>query len=172
MNEPAKARFAVGDFKSWDAVAETLGGLRSLGVKTDAISFLGSRQHFVDGAAARLGAAPEVRELTYRRGPNVVCCTPGVLAERLAGGPGKDAGSLGDALSRWLMPEAARRIQRSIDDGVLLMWVQIFDADDERRACTGLLTYCLSGVEVHDFVPSRPAKGNGRSGTMHFPRKF
>lgn len=164
MVEPATARFAVGDFRAWHAARETLGGLCALGVKTDAISLLGLRRLFQDEAATKHAAALEVHELAFRLSPDVVCCTPGVLARHLADGLGNGAASLGDALSLWLMPRTAQRIQLLIDDGVLLVWVQVFDVDDERRACTGLLTYCLTGVEVHDLVRLRSGKGNGQGG--------
>jgi hypothetical protein len=109
-----------------------------------------------------LRGLPHARELAYRGEPGPVCCTPGVLADCLACAPGAAAESLGEALCAWLAPDAAGRIERSVGDGILLLWVQVSDADDERRACTGLLTYCLTGVEVHDLA-SRHATGNGRN---------
>lgn len=162
MNEPAATRFAVGDFSSWNAVDKSLDALRMLGVGMEAVSLLGLRPLFHDDVEAIPRQMPQPREFVYRRGPSVVCCTPGTLADRLA--EQGTAASLSDALSRWLVPDEARRIQRAIADGVLLVWVRVLDADDERRACTGLLTYCLTGVEVHDLVALRFVTGNGRSG--------
>jgi hypothetical protein len=171
MVESAPARFAVGDFQTWDAAGETLRGLSALGVKMDAISMLGLRRLFLLEAGSQHMPARQLRELAFGQSPDVVCCTPGILAERLDGGLAKGAATVGNAFSRWLPPQAAQRIQQSINDGLLLVWVQVFDANDERRACTGLLTFCLNGVEVHDLLPFQPPTGNGHDGTITFRRK-
>ena len=39
------------------------------------------------------------------------------------------------ALSRWLITRHAAHLQTAVEDGKILLWVQLFDADDERQAC-------------------------------------
>jgi hypothetical protein len=164
--EPKQARFAVGDFATWHAARETLRGLHSLGVPRNAVSVLGLRRHFQDQAGSQDAPPLHLLELACGQSPDVVCCTSGMLAERLSDAFAKGAATLGDAFSRWLPLPTAQRIQRSISEGVLLVWVQVLDGNDERRACTGLLALCASGVEVHDLLPLRASTGNGRDGAV------
>ncbi len=170
MVEQADARFAVGDFADWQPACETARELGMLGVRMDAISFLGLRRDLSERLATLEGFPHQLQDLAFRDSPAVVCCSPGVLADRLAERLAKGAASLGDALGHWLLPRQARRIQRSVNDGILFLWVQVFDAAEERRACRGLLAHCLTGAEVHDLKPSIGQKGSGGNGSTPVDR--
>lgn len=164
MVERADARFAVGDFADWQPACQTVNELAMLGVRMDVISFLGLRQGFPKQIAAPQGLHFQLQDLAFRSSPGVVC-SPGLLADCLAERLAKGAASLGDAFAHWLLPRQASRIQKSVDDGILFLWVQVFDAAEERRACRGLLAHCLTGVEVHDLKPALGQKANGGTGS-------
>jgi hypothetical protein len=88
-----------------------------------------------------------------------VCCTAGLLADRLAERVNDGAASLQEALGLWLVSRHAARVQEAVEGGCLMLWIQLIDARDERRACTILLTHCLSAVEVHDLAALPRASG-------------
>jgi hypothetical protein len=100
-----------------------------------------------------------LHELALTEACEPVCCTAGPLAERLAERVNDGAASLQEALGLWLVSRHAARIQEAVEGGCLMLWVQLFDAQDERRACTILLTHCSSVVEVHDLAALPPANG-------------
>jgi hypothetical protein len=83
----------------------------------------------------------------------------GPLAARVAERVNDGAATLQEAFGFWLVSRHAARIQEAVEGGSLVLWVQLFDAQDERRACTILLTRCSSLVEVHDLAT--PPSTNG-----------
>jgi hypothetical protein len=150
------ARFAVGTFNTWDGVCEALRDLRVAGVDLNTLSFLGL--HRAMAGAGEHSLELQLRVLTLTKAGEPVCCTGGPLADRLAERVNDGAPSLQDALDLWLVSRHAARIQEAVEGGCLMLWIQLFDAQDERRACTILLTHCSSVVEVHDLAALPPAK--------------
>ena len=150
-------RFAVGTFNTWDGACEALRDLRVAGVDPETLSFLGL--HRTMAGARKHSLELRLRELTLTKVGEPVFCTAGPLADRLAERVNDGAESLQEALDLWLVSRHAARIQEAVEGGCLMLWVQLFDARDERRACTILLTHCSSVVEVHDFVALPPANG-------------
>jgi hypothetical protein len=43
-------------------------------------------------------------------------------------------------------------LQQAVEEGKLLLWVQLFDNEDERRAYRSLLATSSNSVGVHDLV--------------------
>jgi hypothetical protein len=150
-------RFAVGTFNTWDGACEALRDLRVAGADPETLSFLGL--HRTMAGASKHSLELRLRELTRTTAGEPVCCTAGLLADRLAERVNDGAATLQEALGLWLVSRHAARIQEAVEGGRLMLWVQLFDARDERRACTILLTHCSSVVEVHDFVALPPANG-------------
>ena len=70
------------------------------------------------------------------------------LAWRLALG----APTLQSALAHWLIPRHAAQLQGAVDNGRIILWVQLFDNDDERRAYQSLLARSCNSVGVHDLI--------------------
>ncbi|NJO31830.1 MAG: hypothetical protein HC869_00545 [Rhodospirillales bacterium] len=56
------------------------------------------------------------------------------------------------ALCTWLIPRHAEQIQRTIDEGKIVIWVRLDNADDERRAYRALLAAGCGSVGVHDLI--------------------
>ncbi|NJO32745.1 MAG: hypothetical protein HC869_05980 [Rhodospirillales bacterium] len=74
------------------------------------------------------------------------------MADRLAGRLEVGATTLDTALSRWLIARHAAHLQKAVEDGKILLWVQLFDNDDERRVYRSLLATSSNSVGVHDLV--------------------
>jgi hypothetical protein len=155
MARRRSARFAVGTFSTWDGACEALRDLQVAGVDANTLSFLGL--HRTMAGATKHSIELQLCELPLTTAGEPVCCTAGPLADRLAERVNDGAPSLQDALDLWLVSRHAARIQEAVEGGCLMLWVQLFDAQDERRACTILLTHCSSVVEVHDLAALPPA---------------
>ena len=157
MARRRSARFAVGTFSTWDGACAALRDLRVAGVDAKTLSFLGLHRTMADATKHRLEL--QLRELTLTSAGEPVCCTAGLLADRLAERVNDGAATVQEAFGVWLVSRHAARIQEAVEGGCLFLWVQLFDAQDERRACTILLTHCSSVVEVHDLAALPPANG-------------
>ena len=95
-----------------------------------------------------------VQALPFPGSCELIACTSGPLAnclmERLESG----APSLKHALGLWLIPRHAAHFQDAIQEGQILLWIRVADADDERRAYQSLLAHSSNSVGVHDlFLP-------------------
>jgi hypothetical protein len=130
--------------------------LRIAGVDAKTLSFLGLQRTMA--GATKHGIELQLRELALTKAGEPVLCTAGPLADRLGERVNDGAASLPEALGLWLVSRHAARIQEAVEGGCLMLWVQLFDAQDERRTCTILLTHCSSVVEVHDLAALPPAK--------------
>jgi hypothetical protein len=56
------------------------------------------------------------------------------------------------ALNHPLIPRHAAHLQAAVEHGRILLWVQLFDNDDERRAYQSLLARSCNSVGVHDLI--------------------
>jgi hypothetical protein len=56
------------------------------------------------------------------------------------------------ALTPWLIAHHATQLQEAVATGKIILWVQLFDNDDERRAYRSLLARSSNSVGVHDIV--------------------
>jgi hypothetical protein len=74
------------------------------------------------------------------------------LADRLAGRLEKGAQTLKAALGHWLIPRHAAHLQDGVENGKIILWVQLFDNEDERRAYQSLLKTSSNSVGVHDLI--------------------
>lgn len=71
-----------------------------------------------------------------------------VATAALVGGAG---GLIGSILAKWVGDHHARHLQEQVDRGGLLLWVRIWDAEDERRAVEILKKHSGDEVHVHAF---------------------
>ena len=62
------------------------------------------------------------------------------------------AETLTAALGHWLIPRHAAQLQEAVSAGQVILWAQLFDNDDERRAYRRLLARSSNSVGVHDIV--------------------
>jgi hypothetical protein len=148
-------RFAVGTFDSWQQLCDALYDLRFRGLVLDSFNCLAVRRVFAGGTIIAPSHEPVViEELAFPDNGELLGCTSGPLADCLADRLGSGARSLKDALASWLLPRHAGHLQRAVEDGKILLWIRLVDAEDERRACQWLLATSSNSVGVHDlFAP-------------------
>jgi hypothetical protein len=143
------SRFAVAAYDSWSGVHTTLHDLCAGGSTINELNCLGL--HRVLAAGPGVEHALPLRALPFQKSPELISCTLGPVAERLAQRLALGAPSLQVALSHWLIPRHAAQLQNTVQDGRLVLWVQLFDAEDERRAYQALLARSATSVGVHDL---------------------
>lgn len=153
MAEQPIVRFAVGIFDTREGAAEGLRDLRLRGADLRAVSVIALERVFAHKAFAEVeqSAPAPLCTLAFPRNRAPICCTSGLLADCLAARQRLGASTLQQALGRWLVPRHAAHLGQAVDNGRILVWVQLFDADDERRACQSLLAHSSNSVGVHDL---------------------
>lgn len=153
MAEHLIVRFAVGIFDSWEEAAKGLRDLRLRGMDLQAVGFLALKRAFADEAFGEIERSTSARlyELAFPRNPEPICCTSGLLSDCLAARQSLGVPTLQQALGQWLVPRHAAHFGQAVDDGRILMCIQLFDADEERRACQSLLAHSSNSVGVHDL---------------------
>jgi len=144
-------RFAVAAFDSWDAAHKAIRDL-SNGFHPQNISCLGL-QEVLEPADARLNAdSQQLRGLSFPDNTASISCTAGLVADRLSERARLGARTLQAALAHWLIARHASQLAEAVHDRKIIVWVQLFNDDDERRAYRSLLARSSHSVGVHDLV--------------------
>jgi len=139
-------RFAVGGFDTWADAQKAAQELRSGQKPLSQISYLGLRNVLISGSAQPL------RDLPFPGNAAQIACSGGPIAELLVARLTTGAPSLQAAVATWLIPRHAAQLQRSVEKGKIVVWVELSDHDDERRAYRALLGAGSDSVGVHDLV--------------------
>jgi hypothetical protein len=152
INHPI-SRFAIGTFDSWSGVNTTLQDLGAGGSKLNDLNCLGLHRVLAQSGGL-MGAVPSIglRELPFQKNPELISCTSGPIADRLAWRLALGAPTLKSALAHWLIPRHAAHLQNAVEHGRIVLWLQLFDNDDERRAYRSLLARSSNSVGVHDLL--------------------
>ena len=146
-------RFAVAIFDGWDAAQKAIRDLSNGFSHPQNISCLGLQQVLEQRADARLNPdSPELRGLSFPNNTEGISCTAGPVADRLAERARLGARTLQAALGHWLIARHAAQLAQAIQDRKIIVWVQLFNDDDERRAYRSLLARSSHSVGVHDLV--------------------
>jgi hypothetical protein len=145
-------RFAVATFDTWGGLRSSLQSLMLDGLDRAAVSLLGKRQVLFDVPSNGDILASTPDELPFPENRELICCTRGLLAERLAEQLQAGATTLKSALSRWLIPRHAAEIENAVELGRIVLWVQLFDNEGEHQAYRRLLAGTSHSVGVHDLV--------------------
>jgi hypothetical protein len=140
-------RFAVAAFDSWEGMQPALRDLSGTGSPQRSFNYLGL-QRVLTGADGPLPIEP----LPFPGNRELISCSSGPVATRLAARLRTGAVTLQAALSRWLIPRHAARLQEAVEGGCIVLWVQILDVESERRAYQSLLAKTSSPVGVHDLI--------------------
>jgi hypothetical protein len=151
VNERATLRFAVGVFDGWLEVDAAVRELTDAGTNASAFSVLGLRR-ILAPAASREGDPTSLRDLPFPTNPELIAATIGPLADRLVTRLQAKADTLASALGHWLIPRHAVQLQDAVAAGKIVLLVQLFDNDGERRACQSLLARSSNSVGVHDIA--------------------
>jgi hypothetical protein len=150
VNERATLRFAVGVFDAWPEVNATVCELTGGGMNESAFSVLGL--HRILAPAASRDGPTSLLDLPFPTNPELIAATVGPLADRLAARLQAKADTLASALGHWLIPRHAAQLQDAVAAGKIVLAVQLFDNDGERRACQSLLARSSNSVGVHDIA--------------------
>lgn len=110
------------------------------------ISYLGLQRVVTPGPALSYSSLP------FPGNAAPLCCSPGPIADRLAARLGAGTRSLQAALTTWLIPRHAAQLQRTVDAGKIVLWVQLADHADEQRAYRTLTAAGCTTVGMHDLV--------------------
>jgi hypothetical protein len=150
----SKLRFAVAAFDTWELVQPAVQDLADGRPQSQDFNYLGLQRVLagaLDPVAGDSCSLP-LRPLSFPGNPELICCTDGAVADRLAGRLGVGAQTLKAALSHWLIPRHAAHLQDAVESGRIVLWVQISDVESERRAYQSLLAKTSSPVGVHDLI--------------------
>jgi hypothetical protein len=141
-------RFAIAAFDTWAEVQKALQVLNSAGKALNDVSYLAQQRVLGDALAS------DGRQIVHLSGGtgSGIGCSAGPVADRLARRFASGATTMKAALGRWLIPRHAALLQQAVEEGKILLWVQLFDNDDERRAYQSLLATSSNSVGVHDLV--------------------
>ena len=163
LTELPHFRFAVGSFDSWLQLRNALEDSRLRGRALGSINCLALERVFAGERIATSFQEPvTVQKLAFPESREMICCTSGALADCLFDRLRSGSRSLEDALGHWLVPRHAAHFQAAVQDGKILLWIRLTDADDERRAYQSLLANSSNSVGVHDLgAPPRTASSNG-----------
>jgi hypothetical protein len=142
-------RFAVAAFDDPMELKRALHTLSARGKTLDDVSYVGLDRVLTDKTAE---IERSFRTLCFPGNVHPIACTAGPVADRLAGQLQVGAATLDAALGRWLIARHAAHLQRAVEEGKILLWVQLFDNDDEKRAYLSLLATSANTVGVHDLV--------------------
>jgi hypothetical protein len=146
-------RFAVGTFATWQQLRDALQDVRLGGLTFDRFNCLALERVLVDEIVAASFKQPvHIQKLAFPDNVEACGCTSGPLADRLAQRLQSGAPSLKDALGHWLIPRHAAHFQEAVEDGKILLWIQLADTDEERRAYQSLLANSSNSVGVHDLL--------------------
>jgi hypothetical protein len=151
VNERTTLRFAVGVFDAWPELDATVRELTCGGMHESAFSVLGLHR-ILAPAASRGGSPTSLQDLPFPTNRELIAATIGPLADRLAARLEAKADTLASALGYWLIPRHAVQLQDAVAAGKIVLLVQLFDNDGERRACQSLLARSSNSVGVHDIV--------------------
>jgi hypothetical protein len=141
-------RFAIAAFDTWADAQKALRALDVGGKALDDVSYLAQQRVL---ANAETSDGRRIVHLFGETGGGIGC-SAGPVADRLAGRFASGATTMKAALGRWLIPRHAALLQQAVEEGRILLWVQLFDSDDERRAYQSLLATSSNSVGVHDLV--------------------
>jgi hypothetical protein len=151
VNERTTLRFAVGVFNAWADVDATVRELTSAGMQQSAFGFLGLSRILAPGLSCE-GRRMSLQDLPFPANREPIGATIGPLADRLTARLAANADTLASALAHWLIPRHAVQLQNAAAAGKIILLVQLFDDEDERRAYRSLLARSSNSVGVHDIV--------------------
>jgi hypothetical protein len=140
-------RFAVAAFDTWEGMQPALRDLSGGGSPQHSFNYLGLQRILRDA-----GRTMALQPLPFPGNRELICCSDGPVARRLAGRLRTGAQTLQGALGQWLIPRHAARLEDAVQGGGILLWVHVPDNESERRAYQSLLAQTSQPVGVHDLI--------------------
>lgn len=146
-------RFAVAVFDSWDAVHRVARDLSNGFALPHNMSCVGLERVLAhrDDAGPAFDAGI-LNQIPFPGETERVYCSVGPIAERLEKRAAAGEPSLQAALGHWLIARHAAQLAEAAHRGKIIVFVQLFNDDDERRAYRCLLAQSSCSVGVHDLI--------------------
>ncbi len=150
VSEPTTLRFAVGIFDAWSEVLASVQELIEAGLAENAFSVL-ALQRVLAPVVVHPGRGMSLSDLPFPGNTEMIAASTGPIVDRLASMLDAKAQTLSSALGHWLIPRHAAQLEGAVAAGKIILWVQLFDNEEERRACRSLLAKSSNSVGVHDL---------------------
>ena len=92
---------------------------------------------------------------------DAVRCTGSVVRELLSSRSLSGAGTLKQALQRWILPAHVDQLTSALAAGNLLVWIPITVPEQECAVCLSLLRNTRNAVQIHDFEETAELRSKG-----------
>jgi len=144
-----RSQFVIAAFDDWEALEGALANLGNerIGRSSALLHTRGDEPTMF--AASWL--AEDATELHFAASCKSARCTAGGLATQLATRSSEGADSLARALRGWLSSEQARELQRHIESGRLVLWLEPSTPEEFETVCAQLVQASPHLVETCDL---------------------
>jgi len=152
---PQKLRYAVGAFQRVDDLEETVRDFVSAGGDLANIALFGARTAIEQQARPLpLSTGGFLGDLLKRLvvvgpvdGAGTHLISPSPLSELL-----RRVADPESLFIQWIPERQANFLQEQIDNGSLLLWIQVRDGEEAKQACNVLLSNSVGRVQVNDLA--------------------
>ena len=146
-------RFAVGVFDSWHVVHEAARDLSKSYTVPHNMSCLGLERILAHWSYAEHAFDTSgMIKMPFPSELEPIFCTADPVAERIKKSANAGAPTLEAVLNHWLIPRHAAQLAEAVHGGKIIVFVQLSNDDDERRAYRCLLARSSHSVGVHDLT--------------------
>ena len=137
---PGAIQFAVATLESWESLCAVLDELKAEGIEVEVSVMLAVEERARIEAGEATAAAVQALlgqgvELHFPGSQLRTYCTSGKLADALGRRQAEGARSLADALTGWLIHAQAVELQRQIDRGRLVAWLELSEPEHRAIVC-------------------------------------
>ena len=130
------AQFAIAAFDEWGTLRSFLEERNEARSGSDAL--LHARKD-EPPPSVQCGLLQDMIRLKFAGSPNVVRCTPGPIADKLAAGSMKGRGNLADVLHVWMNSEQAWELESHLEKGCLVLWLELRTSEEFGDLCGRLV---------------------------------
>jgi len=129
----SRAQFVVAVFDDWQALHSVLVDMESR-ERARSGAVLHARKDIPPQTSA-LGMLKEMKELHFVHARQHIVCTMGQLAQELSLRSAGGARSIGEALRAWCGADQAGQLENHIEQGRLVLWVELRSSEDYSVVC-------------------------------------
>jgi hypothetical protein len=142
------SQFVIAVFDDWSSLERLLARLG--GNKIGRLGALLHTRTDEPSIQAASWLAHDMMELRFAASRDRIRCTAGGLAAQLAIRSESGARDLAHALRGWVSPEQARELQRHVECGRLVLWLQPSKPEDFEAVCAQMVLASPHLVELCD----------------------
>jgi hypothetical protein len=132
-----RPQFVIAVFDDWEALHGAL-----ISVATHAPLRAGAVLHARNDVPPQVSALALLKEMThlhFAQSSQHITCSMGQLANELSTKLAKGARSIADALHGWLGSDQAEQLESHIENGRLVLWVEVRTSEDYSVVCGRLV---------------------------------